>query len=410
MPIIRIQAPIDQPEGRFRLLEELRTNLVSQDFANFFIITAFAKEGPLLKLKPEIDSWKASGKSIEAIFGIDEKGTSLEALQFAISNFNSSYIAKIVGGSRSTFHPKIYVFNGATRCIAYIGSNNLTPGGLETNAESYVMLDLQLPADGAIHTGVMNCWQDTLRACLPLTSVLLASLVSDNKVISEKQMKALRASVGVGGGSGTNSLFPRISIVAPRPVPRNVATASPTISAGVTIPPTVAAASPIVTNTLLNSTNINALVIQIVPHRNGEIFLSKIALNQNPIFFGFPFTGTTTPKISRNSSYPQRSPDPIVNLYIYDTTDTVIYQSLNLALNTVYYTTKSDIRITITPSIAQTIQNLSILVMENSSTLGLDYELHIYPPGSHQYLNYLAACNQQMPSGGSVVGRRFGWI
>src|SRR5688572_28950143 len=125
MPNIRIQSPLDQPEGRHRLLEELRAGLLSQDFNHFHLITAFAKEGPLLKLKTEIDNWKASGRSIEAIFGIDEKGTSIEALQFAINNFNASYIAKIVGGIRSTFHPKIYIFNGPSRSLAFIGSTNL---------------------------------------------------------------------------------------------------------------------------------------------------------------------------------------------------------------------------------------------------------------------------------------------
>jgi HKD family nuclease len=415
MPIISIQAPLNQPEGKFRLLERLRVNLLSQDFTHFFIITAFAKEGPLLKLKPEIDAWRAAGKSIEAIFGIDENGTSIEALQFAINNFNASYIAKIVGGARSTFHPKIYIFNGLSRSLAFIGSNNLTPGGLETNAESHVIFDLQLPADIAIHNEVMNCWQDTLRACVTLNAALLTSLVNDNRVISELQMRAQRVVTNRGSSTvvGTNSLFPRLRIIAPSPVPRNVAvTQVPTPIASTILRPAspVSPVNSVSPNTLLNSTNINALVLQIVPHHNGEIFLSKIALNQNPNFFGFPFTGNTVPKKSSNSSYPQRLPDPIVNLYIYDIADIVVYQSLNLSLNTVYYTTKADIRITITPSVAQTIQALSLLVMENSNTLGLDYELHIYPPGSPQYTNYIAACNQQMPSGGSGTGRRFGWI
>lgn len=53
-----------------------------------------------------------------------------------------------------------------------------------------------------------------------------------------------------------------------------------------------------------------ALVIQIVPHHNGEVFLSKIAVDQNPDFFGYPFTGRTTPKKPGNPSYPQRDPEP----------------------------------------------------------------------------------------------------
>src|SRR5205085_2252108 len=85
-----------------------------------------------------------------------------------------------------------------------------------------------------------------------------------------------------------------------------------------------------------------ALVIQIVPHHNGEVFLSKIAVNQNPGFFGFPFRGITTPKIARNPSYPQRVPDPVVNITVYDAAGNVTLTRTAFELNTVYYSTKSE--------------------------------------------------------------------
>lgn len=404
MPVITVQAPLNQPEGTLRLLEEIRTNLLSVDFADFYFITAFAKEGPLLKLKPELDNWLGAGKSVNAMFGIDEKGTSTEVLQFALTHFTSTQIARVQGGSRSTFHPKIYFFVGQHRAVAYIGSNNLTPGGTETNAESFVKLDLAFPADQLIFDQVRNCWDDTLRICLPLNTALLASLTASGQVISEVQMRTLRANAagtGATGVAGAPVSFPRIPTRPASPVPRTVS-APVSVGAGPAVPGTSV--------TILNSVNVRAVVIQIVPHHNGEIFLSKIALNQNPAFFGFPFTGLTVPKIAGNPAYPQRTPDPIVNLNIYDANGNNIHQQLGLPLNMVYYTTKSDIRITINPTVAQSITPFSILHMEKSAVLGADYDIDIYHPGSLAYVNYLAVCNQTMPSGGNPVARRFGWI
>jgi len=44
---------------------------------------------------------------------------------------------------------------------------------------------------------------------------------------------------------------------------------------------------------------------------------------------------------------------------------------------------------------------------ENS---GMDYNIEIFSPGSQQYSDYLAVCNQTMPSGGKGQARKFGWI
>src|SRR6202035_1565966 len=136
MSTIIIQSPLDQPNGRFRLLEELKNGLLSDDFTDFKFITAYSKIGPLLRLKPNIDIWKNKGKSISAAFGIDQKGTSKQALEFALSNFDRVLIANIgLSVFTPTFHPKIYYFSGKNRAIAYIGSNNLTVGGTESNSE-----------------------------------------------------------------------------------------------------------------------------------------------------------------------------------------------------------------------------------------------------------------------------------
>jgi hypothetical protein len=156
-----------------------------------------------------------------------------------------------------------------------------------------------------------------------------------------------------------------------------------------------------------------ALVLQIVPHHNGEVFLSKKAVNQNPTFFGYPFTGKTVSKKSSNSSYPQRIPDPLVNITVYNSGgQPVPYLSREFfQLNMVYYEAKSEIRITLNSEHVQEIPSHSILVMSQpEEEARYDYELQIYCPGSDLFNMYLDVCNQTLPSGGAKTPRKMGWL
>ncbi|ECI2867623.1 restriction endonuclease, partial [Salmonella enterica subsp. enterica] len=48
--------PLDQPSGSKRLLDILRTGLKDPRFTQLRIVTAYAKSGPLLRLKSDIES------------------------------------------------------------------------------------------------------------------------------------------------------------------------------------------------------------------------------------------------------------------------------------------------------------------------------------------------------------------
>jgi hypothetical protein len=69
---ISVITPLDQPIGRRRLLEELKDALRDSGFSRFQFIVAFAKAGPLLRLKPLIDQRRSKGLKIDAIFGLDQ--------------------------------------------------------------------------------------------------------------------------------------------------------------------------------------------------------------------------------------------------------------------------------------------------------------------------------------------------
>jgi len=407
---ISFQRPTDQPRGTKRLLHELKANLISTYFDELRLIVGFAKLSPLLKLSEQIVAWRSGGRVVRAVLGVDQRGTSVQALQFALEHLTETYVAHVPSWAGDvTFHPKVYLFMGPTKAVAYIGSNNLTVGGTETNAETFTKLELELPADEVLYRDLTALWDDAVQAALRLNRRLLRRLIAadvllDESVVQRRTRSRARDEDRTGG---ILPQFPALVTVPASPIPRSAIRG---IAHGRRLPQrrrrtfTARGTTP--------TLGAEALVMQITPHRNGEVFLSKAAMDQDPAFFGWPFTGRTVPKMSTNPSYPQREPDPVVDLKVRDDTGSLILRYPALNLNTVFYARKSEIRVTVPPDVVRAVPSrppYPIMVMRQASE-PLDYDIEIHLPGSPEYDAYLQLCNQQMPSGGSRVARRFGWV
>jgi len=405
--------PTDQPAGKTRLLWELKNSLTDSRYSSFYISVAFAKVSPLLKMYDEITAW-INTKTIHAIIGIDQLGTSSEALQFSLDHFTETSILHIQGGFSPTFHPKIYLFVGDSNAVAYIGSNNLTVGGTETNFESYIKISMVIPEDIDFLNEVIEGWETCKKSSRKLDKDLLNRLIVQNLVQDEKTIRSTSKRYQQPSVSSSESvlqdpvIFTKFKTVPPDPLPRNVLISK-------TKEPTQGKRRTKYT-IKQNITPATTLIMDIVPHHNGEVFLSKNAVNQNHAFFGWPFTGHTKPKKETNPSYPQRFPDPIVELVLIDQFEDVVYRQPRFNLNTVYYEPKSEIRITVPQDIIQRTKPFidgpyPILVMTNDEiNEELDYRIEIYLPGSQQYKAYNKSCNQTMPSGGKSLARKFGWL
>lgn len=398
--------PLDQPPGKRRLLDDLKTCLRSADFSDFRLIVAYAKSGPLLRLESLLKAWKSAGKSTAAILGIDQKGTSKEALELALALFDDVYITQEPG---ITFHPKIYLFKGPTAARAFIGSNNLTVGGTEKNFESAIDLELSLPSDGAVLSTIEAAWTELLPpSCLATTkldSTKLAALISEGRVIDEKTMHTSgngssdTATVGRATSTTRSGLIVKPESALPKSISAKGGATKKSSTTAPSTTPTPAATSP---------TPVRGLAIQIKPHHNGEIFLSVSAALQNPAFFKWPFTGKTTPKKAGNPSYPQLDPDPIIDLVVLGASPTPVLTLSKYALNTVFYEKKKEIRVTASPLVG-VVPDYSVMVMEQSNNPQIDYEITVYRPDSPNYPLWEAACNQTMPGGGQKP-RKFGWF
>ncbi|RWM96178.1 MAG: restriction endonuclease [Mesorhizobium sp.] len=416
MVAIALLNPIDQSTGRRRLLTELRDGMQNTAFTTLRMVVAFAKSGPLLRLEAAIKSQRARGLQIEAVFGVDQFGTSAQALRFALDHFDLVHVTR---EPNRTFHSKIYMFEGATQARAYVGSHNLTVGGTETNFEASLRIDFALPADEVTFDPFRTSWNELLPAnCVatkPLTAALLDDLVQKGIVLDETKMR--KAAAGPPGGpypsppprSGL-AVLPPSALPKRKVVPPVQAAQAPAAPAPAQAP----AAAPVAGGAqgLGAAANLpfaaQGLAIQIKPHHNGELLLSVTAALQNPAFFKWPFNGLTVPKLGSNKAYPQLTPDPVANIAVYSAGSAPVLTLNSYALNTVYYQRKSEIRITASPLVG-IVPDYSIMVMEQSSIPGIDYDIVIHTPASPDYTPWLAACNQQMPGGGAAP-RRFGWF
>lgn len=410
--------PLDQPPGVRRLLSELKSALTDDRFSEFRIIVAYAKAGPLYRLRELIEQWREKGKRIEAIFGIDQQGTSREALELSLELFHSVYVTQESG---ITFHPKIYLFKGKTAARAFIGSNNLTVGGTEKNFEATVQIDMALPDEAEALAKLEEGWASLLPPSCPATSrldpELLGRLVAKGDVIVERAMRPGDADLeGVRATAPLEPVRRSGLIVKPEsPIPKSALISTrrrredsvsrpgwtergtEKFSSGILpIPPAASAVAA------------QGLAMQIKPHHNGEIFLSVTAVFQNPAFFHWPFTGHTTPKKPGNPSYPQLEPDPAVNIIVYDVQPFPLLTLQAYGLNTVYYEKKHEIRITAAPLVG-VVPDYSIMIMRLGESLGINYEITIHTPNSPEYSAWVSACNQTMPGGGKAP-RKYGWF
>jgi hypothetical protein len=395
--------PIDQPTGRKRLLGELKAALQDKRFTSLYIIVAYAKSGPLLRLQSLIEAWCTAGNKIHAIFGVDQQGTTAQALDFAISKFSSAYVTQ---EQNLTFHPKIYAFIGPSNARLFIGSHNLTVGGTETNFESGIQLDFDLVSDPLSLQPFLDSWAELMPsvcpATKPLTKALLTALMSDGSVLDEIVAQRRKTVSSPAHPAPPKPPKSGLAVKPPSALPRRKPSKPVTPVSVVQAPVTASIPADLV------SFGAQGLAIQIKPHHNGEIFLSVTAALQNPAFFRWPFTGFTVPKKPGNPAYPQLSPDPIVSVTVYGAGLAPQLILPSYPLNTVYYSKKSEIRITAKPLVG-VVPDYSIMVIQNSDVTGIDYDIIIHRPDSPDFSSWLSACNQTMPGGGQAP-RKFGWF
>ena len=171
---------------------KIMTFLSSGLFDKFTAISAFASQSAILGIKEVLEN-NTQLKDISIIVGIDLKGTSKEALELLLEfkEINSSVIYTTTG---IIFHPKIYVFEGKSKCTVIVGSSNLTTQGLFQNIEASLLIDFELPNEiGEQLLADITTYIDVLSNNKTLLSQdLIDELVKGKIVPLEKERKEVQ--------------------------------------------------------------------------------------------------------------------------------------------------------------------------------------------------------------------------
>lgn len=170
--------------------KELIEQFESKRYDSFTCLVAFASYGGISALTPYIKQEKDRGVKIRVILGVDQKGTSKDALEEVLSWGVDAWIYHT--RSFNIFHPKIYLFENTDIFTLIVGSNNLTEMGLVKNIEcSLLVKDIK---SNPIHKAFYEYWKGILDGTelnlYPITQDLINDLYADGIVDSEYERKS----------------------------------------------------------------------------------------------------------------------------------------------------------------------------------------------------------------------------
>ena len=184
---------------------ELIKQFKSKRFDSFTCLVAFASGSGIAAITPYIFDAKSNGMKIRVILGIDQKGTSKEALDAVLEWGVEAYVYHT--DARNIFHPKVYLFENEDIFTLIVGSSNLTVPGLVQNVEcSLLIKDIK---SNPVHQAFYHYWKSILDGTeanlYPVTRKLIDDLVAGKLVPSDADRAAIHDVSQVGGAVKTTS-------------------------------------------------------------------------------------------------------------------------------------------------------------------------------------------------------------
>jgi HKD family nuclease len=120
----------------------LHKSFKDKNFDTFKCFVAYTTLSGLSIFIDELERVKLHYKKIEFYLGVDDNGTSSEALLELLEKEIDTYIYyNPTKRTRAIYHPKLYIFNGEKANRILIGSSNLTRPGLFNNIETSLAID-----------------------------------------------------------------------------------------------------------------------------------------------------------------------------------------------------------------------------------------------------------------------------
>lgn len=180
-------------------------SLADESMSQFRMAVAWARFGGIARIEPHVAALRQRGGTAGAVVGIDEGVATKPGLRKLLNVFDSVHVVHDPGGR--TFHPKLYLVEGAARARLLVGSSNATAGGLYFNFEASLEAIFQLPDEQDAPSLVgARAYFDRLtgdgQVCIELTEESLGRLLDDPRYpIAETERRTRRR----GGPSTTGA-------------------------------------------------------------------------------------------------------------------------------------------------------------------------------------------------------------
>lgn len=207
MELVVVNQPLCGPETVFGA--QLKAELAAgpQVFRECSMLVAYAKLSGVLRTRNAIENFRNGGGRVVAVVGLDQHNTTREALELLMQICDEVFVYHDEDEFR-TWHPKVYLFRGEQRAVVFVGSANLTLGGLYTNYEVILRINLDLTSERDVQ--VLHEFQAVVAAysdinsplCQRLDPPFLERLSAAGYVPTEDVARRIRVTDRAGGRSG----------------------------------------------------------------------------------------------------------------------------------------------------------------------------------------------------------------
>lgn len=173
----------------------LTDDLGSGKYRSFTFLVAYAKLSGVDALYDPILAFREAGGTVQATIGVDQTNTSYEALRVTLSLADEMFIFHNRSLS-STFHPKVYILAGEKSGKIYVGSGNLTNGGLYSNYEvaGCEEFDLTVPEAAEAFANIVRSIGEFRKegpCCKKATEALIKQLYDAHLVCTESEIRVI---------------------------------------------------------------------------------------------------------------------------------------------------------------------------------------------------------------------------
>lgn len=219
---------LSQPESQLGI--EFMTLLDSdRPYRQIILVSAFTALRTILRLREKILAAVQAGAALRLVLGIDLGGTSREVLE-ELLRWNCEVFVYHNPIPRSTFHPKIYLFEHDSDATLFLGSNNLTDGGLYTNYEAATNYVFNFPADVDEYERLLQPIRSFLDPTGPtvcrlnahLIEVLVARGLIPNEIEARRSRRERNRQPAADGAALPPNPFSSVVVPLPPLLPRDI--------------------------------------------------------------------------------------------------------------------------------------------------------------------------------------------